>query len=283
MLTIWTANLYSQSHNPSYIIYNSKGKKTSYRKMIKKLTRADIVFFGEYHDNPIAHWLELEVFTDLNDNRKLSLGLEMFESDQQGAVDKYTSGEVSFQEFNALTDLWSNYDTDYDPLIKFAMDHQIPVVATNSPRRYANQVYKGGFSALNSLSEKELTFLPPLPIAYDPELPSYVKMKTMMGGHGGDNLPKAQAIKDATMAYFILQNHRQGELFYHINGSYHSDYREGILYYIQLSAPNLEMKTISSVSQQDISKLDKDHLGKADYIICIPDNMTKTYRSNMMK
>ena len=51
---------------PAYILYNAKGKKVSYKKMIKQLAQKDIILFGEYHNNAIAHWLELAVAKDFS-------------------------------------------------------------------------------------------------------------------------------------------------------------------------------------------------------------------------
>jgi hypothetical protein len=112
---------------------------------------------------------------------------------------------------------------------------------------------------------------------YDSTLPGYVKMVEMMGGHGGSNMPKAQASKDATMAYFSLQAWKPGKLLIHYNGAYHSDYYDGINWYLKRANPALKIATISTVSQKDISKLEKEHLGKADFIICVDEDMTTTY------
>ena len=92
-------------------------------------------------------------------------------------------------------------------------------------------------------------------------------MKSMMGGHGGDNLPKAQAIKDATMAHFILKNLEPGKLFMHFNGSYHSDNYEGINWYLYRSAKQLSIVTIGIAEQSSIKKLEEKYLGNADFII----------------
>lgn len=65
---------------------------------------------------------------------------------------------------------------------------------------------RNGFEGLDSLDAAAKTYIAPLPVAYDAELPGYKSMIEMMGGQGGhvnENLPKAQAVKDATMAYFI--------------------------------------------------------------------------------
>lgn len=98
-----------------------------------------------------------------------------------------------------------------------------------------------------------------------------------MGGHGGENLPKAQAIKDATMAYFIHKNLKNNSLFIHFNGSYHSDNFEGIFWYLKQLNTELKIKTISTVEQNSIEKLEVSNKNKADFIIAVPENMIKTY------
>ena len=98
-----------------------------------------------------------------------------------------------------------------------------------------------------------------------------------MGGHGGPNLPKAQATKDATMAYFILQHFKPGALFLHFNGSYHSENYDGINWYLKRKRPDLHYATITTVSQKDIKNLLAENKGKADYIICVDEDMTGTY------
>ena len=262
---------------PAYILYNAKGKKVSYEKMIRILKDKDIVLFGEFHNNPISHWLQLEVTTDLKQKRNLVMGAEMFEQDNQNALDLYVSGKIKAKELDSTARLWKNYPTDYAPLVNFAKENQIHFAATNVPRKYAAMVSKGGFEALDSISAKEKSWIAPLPIAYDPELPGYKKMLEMMGGHSGVNLPKAQAIKDASMAYFILQSYTPGSLFIHFNGSYHSDNYEGILWHLKNKRPELHYGTITTVSQKDISKLLAENIGRADFIICVPDDMTTTY------
>ena len=102
-------------------------------------------------------------------------------------------------------------------------------------------------------------------------------MMKMMGEHSSPNMPKAQASKDATMAYFINANLKDGSTFIHYNGSYHSDNFEGISWYLKKYNPNLQIITISSVEQRDISKLDKENYNKADFILVIDEDLTKTY------
>ncbi len=261
----------------AYKIYTSKGKKVSFKKMMKKVETKDLIFFGELHDNPIAHWLEYEITVRLLENNKITMGAEMFEADNQSSLTEYINGKLDQKAFDTLVRLWPNYATDYAPLIQLAIDHHLPFIASNIPRRYASLVYKKGFEALDSLSSMEKSWIAPLPILFNPELPRYKNILEMMGEHGTPDLIKAQAIKDATMAYFILKNITAGEKFIHYNGAYHSDYYEGIVWYILQQNAELKITTISTVSQKNVNVIEEEYLGKADFIICVDENMTSTY------
>ena len=272
----FTVSVFAQTKTP-FVLYDSKGKKVSYQKMIRVLAQNDIVLFGEYHNNAIAHWLQLSVTKDLFEKRKLTLGAEMFERDNQQALDYYLQGKINAKGLDSLARLWKNYPTDYAPLVNFAKENNIPFTATNIPRKYASLVSKKGFTGLDSLTAQEKSWMAPLPMAYDPELPGYKNMIAMMGGHGGENLPKAQASKDATMAHFIVTTQVPGSLFIHYNGSYHSENYEGIGWYLAKTNPLLKIKTITTVSQKNIQNLALENLNKAHYIICVDSDMTNTH------
>lgn len=264
-------------NKPAYVLYNAKGKKLAYGKMIKTLIKQDVVLFGELHNNPISHWLELEVTKSCLSARELVLGAEMFEQDNQSALNQYLNGKITGKGLDSVARLWKNYKTDYAPLVNLAKENKLKFIATNIPRKFASLVSKGGFESLEKLSAEEKTWIAPLPILYDAELPGYVKMLKMMEEHKMPNMAKAQAIKDATMAYFLYKNFKPGELFIHYNGSYHSEYFEGISWYLKKSNPNLKIVTIATVSQDEINSLLPEHIGKADYIICVESDMTPTY------
>lgn len=276
LLSLLSVSIFAQQ-KPAYILYNAQGKKISYKKMIKQLAKKDIVLFGEFHNNAIAHWLELSVAKDLSEKRNLIFGAEMFEADNQQALNNYLAGKITAKGLDSAARLWSNYKTDYAPIVNFAKEKNAAFIATNIPRRYASLVSKKGFEGLDTLSALEKTWMAPLPMDYDATLPGYVKMVEMMGGHGGANMPKAQATKDATMAYFILQNFKPGSLFIHYNGSFHSDNYEGINWYLKRKQPDFKYATITTVSQKNIKELLAENKGKADYIICVDEDMTNTY------
>ncbi len=268
-----------KTDKPAYQLFDQNGKQVKYEKMIKAMAEADVVFFGELHNNPICHWLQFELTEDLFDQRggKLILGAEMFERDNQLILNEYLEGAISDKSYQKEARLWPNYKTDYAPLVEFAKDSSLKFIATNIPRRYASVVYKHGLDTLETLSPEARSYIAPLPIEYDPEVACYKNMLEMSGGHGGENLPKAQAIKDATMAYSIAGYAGEGKLFLHYNGTYHSDNFEGILWYLNKYKPGMKIVTIASVEQENLKELEEDYLEKANFILVVDSNMTKTH------
>ena len=257
----------------SHKILNSKLKKSSFKKLLKEMKQADVIFFGEMHDDPISHWLELKVIKALKDKNDIVIGLEMFERDTQENLDKYLQDKMDLEQFETEARTWNNYKTDYAPIVNFAKSNNIKVVATNIPRSYASMVYKNGFEVIDNLVSEEKKFIAPLPIEYDPELPGYKNMAKMVEGHGGENFPKAQAIKDATMAYSIAETYEAGKKYVHLNGKYHSDSKEGIIWYLNRYKPGLKVLTISTVMSDSV-EITK---GLADFIIVVDADMTKTF------
>ncbi|MGZ4089684.1 MAG: ChaN family lipoprotein, partial [Bacteroidia bacterium] len=208
----------------------------------------------------------------------LVLGAEMFEADDQIALNEYLLGTVSDKTFKDEVKLWNNYATDYKPLVDIAKTNKLKFIATNIPRRYANMVYSRGEAALDSIDADAKKWIAPFPIKYDGSLKCYKEIFENAGGHGGENLPKSQAYKDATMAYFILKNWSKGKMFIHYNGAYHSNNHQAIEWYLKQQNPNLKIMVISSTEQKDNAALSEEVFGSGDFIICTPSTLTKTYK-----
>ncbi|HLP63398.1 ChaN family lipoprotein [Flavobacterium sp.] len=261
----------------AYQLFDKNGKKTTYTKLLKATLNTQVVLFGEYHNNSIVHWLQLELTKDVAEKKPVVLGAEMLEADNQKQLNAYLKGEINQKQLDSTARLWPNYKTDYKPLVDFAKDNNITFIATNIPRRYASMVSKKGFEAMETLTDEEKSWIAPQPIPYDANLPGYVEMMKMMGEHTSPNMPKAQASKDATMGYFIYKNLKDNSVFIHYNGTYHSDNFEGISWYLLQQNPDLKIITIATVEQKDLSKLENEHYNKADFILVIDEDATKTY------
>lgn len=266
-------------HKAAYQIAALDSVFVHYDQVLEQAKKVDVILFGEMHDNPICHWLEMELLADLDSTENLVLGLEMVERDDDEHLQKYLAGELTYEQLDSVARLWNNYDTDYKPLVDFSKENSIAVVGTNVPRRYAGAVYSEGFEALDDLTDEEKVWFPELPIAYDENLPGYKDIFSMFDdpSHVNENLPKAQAIKDATMAYFISTSIDSTQKMLHINGSYHSENYEGIVWYLNRYAPHLSILTIACREQAQINVLEEENIGIADFTILVNQKMSKSY------
>ena len=200
----------------------------------------------------------------------------MFEADNQYILDEYLNGLISGKNFQSEMRLWPNYNTDYKPLVEFAKENKLKFVASNIPRRYANMVYKKGLKSLNELSDLAKSFIVPLnQFEFDSTIACYKDIYQMQ--HGGEGMATAQAIKDATMAYFILKYTTPQTVFLHYQGAYHSDNYEGIIYYLKKQIDVEKILTLSTVTQENIDQLEEDNMGVADFIVCVREDMTSTH------
>lgn len=277
LLTTLFFGLISAQEKAPYKIYDRVGQEMSYSKMLSMTNKSDVVLFGEMHDNSIIHWLQLELTKDLAQKKNLVLGAEMFEADNQDELNNYLLGKINQKQLDTTARLWKNYRTDYKPLVEFAKEKKFSFIATNIPRKLASLVYRNGFQALDSLSIEQKSWIAPLPVPYDAELPGYKAMLEMDEMHANENMPKAQAIKDATMAYFISKNLKPETTFIHYNGTYHSDNFEGINWYLKKYVPKVKIVTIATVEQEDIVRFEKENQNKADIIIVVDKDVTKTH------
>lgn len=266
----------------SYQIYDKDGQSRDFGRMTEALKDYDVVLFGEYHNNSILHWLQLQTTKALYEfkGNQLVLGAEMFERDNQDQLDLYVAGLYTEKEFGKEARLWPNFHTDYKPLADFAAKNELRFIATNVPRKYAAMVARFDQDTLQKLPQKEREYMAQLPFEVDINTPGYRELLDMFRDHAGENVHQyvaAQAIKDATMAESILQNLNKGELLLHYQGDYHSKEYGGIYWYLKKKNKRLKVAVIS-VAESFEAHLPLPHdFIKTDFVIVVPGDMTKTY------
>ena len=249
--------------SPQFSLY-SNGAPRSLEEAAQELAGADVIFFGEQHDDRNAHALERALLERLYaHNPHLTLSLEMFERDVQGVLDEYLHGYITETHLMQSARPWPNYKEDYRPLIEFCRERQLPVVAANAPRRYVNIVSRKGQTALAELPKSSRAYLAPLPYAMT--LPAeYDRQLTEIFGGSHDPsgkptpaaapgmpdpalLKQAQGLWDATMADSIsraLRTHR-GRQILQVNGAMHSDSGFGIAARLHALDPRLRIKIVT--------------------------------------
>jgi len=281
-----SVNLIIAQDMQAYQLYNQKGKVANYKSMIKDLANSDMVFFGEYHTNPISHWMQLEMTKSFYEIKgdKLFFGAEMFENGNQLVMNEYLAGFYEEKKMiPEMTQMWGNYKTDYKPIVEFAKENKLRFIASNIPRRYASMINKKGIDALKELSPEALAMIgPDLEKYFDPTVKAYAEMADKMGGHVPPNMlniQTAQAAKDATMAHFSLNNFKKGDFYFHFNGSYHSNNNQGIIWWINKINPEFTIKSVATVTVSEWEEMTKEEKASiANYTFVVSDSMTQTKR-----
>lgn len=267
-----------------YKIYDTRAKQIiSLDKIIEDCAAADVLFFGEEHNDSAGHYLEAAIFKALHQRfgDRLALSLEMFETDNQVALNDYLAGFIPEDRFAKDVRLWNNYK-DYRPMIEYAKQNKLQVIAANPPRRYVSMASRRGMKSLDSLSKESKMFLPPLP--YDTLSGRYREkfFDIMKGSPGGDNprVYHSQSLWDAGMSYSIYKYWRKNKdkKIFHCVGRFHCDEKLGTLAQLQNKKPGLKILNISSFSDASFSNPDWEKFSLlGDYIILTDPNLKKTY------
>lgn len=269
---------------PHFKIYDTRQQKpATIEDIVAAMNDADVLFFGEEHNDSAAHYLEAYLLGQLHFafSSKLALSLEMFESDNQLVLNEYLQGRIDESRLAKDARLWSNY-RDYRPMIEFAKNYKVPVIAANPPRRYVTLVGRRGMQALDSLSPEAKKFLPPLP--YDTLSGRYREkfFEIMKGSPGGEN-PRvyySQCLWDAGMSDRIYQYWRKNRRHkvFHCVGKFHSDEKLGTAAQLQLRSKKIRILNISCFSDRSFSNPDwSKFLSLGDFVILTNPDLKRTY------
>ena len=267
-----------------YKIYDTHTKQIiSIDKIVADMADADVLFFGEEHNDSTGHYLENKIFRTLHVayGENLALSLEMFETDGQLGLNEYLAGQVDESRFSKDVRLWSNYK-DYRPMIEYAKQNKIYVIAANPPRRYVSMVSRRGMTSLDSLSKEAKKLLPPLP--YDTLTGRYREkfFEVMKGSPGGESprVYHSQSLWDAGMSYSIYTFHKKNKhkKIFHCVGGFHTEEKLGTAAQLQMRNKKLKILNIASISNVSFSNPDWEKESyRGDYIIITNPDLKKTF------
>ena len=292
----------SQATEAHYRAFDSKGRPVRVEEIVAALDKADVLFVGETHDDPVAHLLEAELLRRADETfgpssqkrRSLALSLEMFERDAQTVLDEYAGGLISERHFLLSSRPWSNYPTDYRPLVEYAREHHLPIIAANAPARYVSRVSGLGPDSLRVLSAAAKAWLPPLPFPRASEAYASKFNRFMQGAagdmpqtpqpagstaqpqanpHGGAHLLEAQTLRDASMAYAIADYLKQNKdaLVVEVNGTFHSEEHLGVPEQLAHYRPKARVVVVTILSDEGFPNFDAGRLGKLGDFVIITD------------
>lgn len=186
------------------IVHLPTGAIVSAAQMFTLAGDARIVYFGETHDNPASHRLELKLLQALAELRpgRQALGMEMFVRTQQPVLDRWVAGELNEKAFLKESRWFENWNMDfayYRDLLNFARERRIPVIALNAEKSLVGAI-RG--KTPDQLSAEELAQLPKLDLN-DPYQRGLVAAIFGDHSHKGmqlDSFVRVQTLWDETMA-----------------------------------------------------------------------------------
>ncbi len=250
-------------------------------ELARQLVNTDVVVVGEYHGHHGAHLLQSRLQTALYRLRpEQLLSMEQFNLDHQDDLNRYLQGETGETEMIEDSGAWDNYRASYRPLVEFARQQNLPVIAANAPADVVRCVGRKGPEYLDRIPDTLKQTLPSDPFM---DTPAYrEKFVAAIGAsHRADdtmsermeNTYKAQLLRDNTMAARILQARAEypGHQVFHLTGTFHSEEGLGTVALLKQRAPELSVAVISPVFwPSDVKEppLDRNR-AKGDFIYFI--------------
>ncbi|ELC9555164.1 ChaN family lipoprotein [Vibrio alginolyticus] len=210
-----------------YQLYTPSGEHIALSKLPIELQQADVILIGEWHTHAGVHRFQTDMLKQLTSyDRSLALSMEQFTRDKQPVVDAYLRGEIGEQYLMKQANAWPNYESDYRPLVEFAKQKNLPVIAANAPKSIVRCIGRQGLDYINKLDDDQRMFIAQ---AINTGSSPY-KEKFMASMHHGkpeqtEKQFAAQVTWDETMAESIVSylDDNPGAQVVHVAGKFHTE------------------------------------------------------------
>ena len=263
------------------ILHTASGHFISQKQLFASLNHYPLVYVGEVHDNPASHRLELEILRAMQKRHpgQLSLGMEMFNSDQQAAIDRWVAGELSEKAFLRESHWFENWGGDFElyrELLEYCRDQGIPVIGLNANKSLGRKV---SMTPLDQLDEATRAQLPEMDMN-DPY--QQLMVEKIFGAHGAGatmlaSFSRRQTLWDETMAATVVETmrEREGHHMLVVAGGWHVNYGFGIprrvhrrlpLPYVLVGGHNLEIPEEKRSQIMDV-QLPEFPMPVVDYLV----------------
>jgi len=268
-----------ESQYDARLVDPQTGQVLSVPELASRLSETDVVVIGEFHGHHGSHLLQARLQKALfQHNPAQILSMEQFNLDHQQALDDYLEGRLGETEMLEDAQAWDNYRASYRPVVEFARQHHLPVIAANAPADVVRCVGRQGPAYLDTLAPAQRDPLPDSPFL---DTPAYKEkfVEAIQGSHGTDNESlsermrntyRAQLLRDNTMAERILHAREENpnHQVIHLTGTFHSEERLGTVAVLEKRAPKLSVAVISPVVwPEDASQMPlEDHRNQGDYL-----------------
>ncbi len=287
-------------------VRSTDGAVSSLQQVADELAGYDVVFFGEMHGHPGNHLAQMRLFRALQErNADMTLSLEQFERDTQPLVDQYLAGEIGEKVLEKDARAWPNYKSSYRPLVEYAVDQRLPVIAANAPKSIVICVSKEGTEILDQLPDPDRGWAAEtLHVDEGAYLNKYMRFMAASSSHGGGDESEesdegdeseevsmeelspmmramvmksfsAQVTRDDTMAESIAKHlgENPGRKVLHLNGHFHSASHLGTVERLKMHMPELKIAVIQpiAVEDNDVPAWTAKDITTGDFLLLVRD------------
>ena len=276
--------------SPGKIYSAQEGKPILFSKMIEEMEDCEFVYVGETHDSLPMHEIQARIIQALYEQKRdLSIGLEMFSINNQDALNKWSLGILSQEEFIRESGWYVNWNFNfgfYEGIFMLAKENKIPVYALNAPREIISKIRMRGWEGL---TEEEKKIVPDPDLSHEEhralirtifeatELPQQMKGKGLEMAFEG--LYRAQSAWDEVMALnAVSAQKREGKKVVVLAGSGHLIYNLGISRRAYERSP-LPYKTVICVTVPEGRESISVSRSLADYVWALPEEKMPAFPS----
>lgn len=247
------------------------GDETAFPGLIEIVSDSWVIYIGETHDRFDHHLNQLAVITGLHTRGvDFAIGLEFFPRPSQQHLDQYVAGEINEKTLLKQTGYYENWGYDfrlYRPILEYARDKGIALVALNAPAELVSQVSKNG---LEGVSEALRSQLPEIQIPPDASYKRRMQRVFAMHPHAEkqfNNFLQVQLLWDEYMAESVASHllEHPGRQLVVLAGSGHVAADSGIPQRAQHRIPHEYNVLISTDAESgDMTGADHKLLAKGD-------------------
>ncbi len=179
------------------------GRVVGIQEWLIGLAGYDVIYLGEEHHNQAHIDAALRVLRSLvSQGRRPVLAMEMFGWEGQPALNHYLSSKESvrseFLEQVGWKQNWGGAFEDYEPLVRFAQDQRLPLLAMNPPKALIRQVVRQGLTQAKEQPEWRQWGMEGEAIVDDAAYRSRI-LSQLQACHGGGAPEDYQTMYEASM------------------------------------------------------------------------------------
>lgn len=245
----------------------SHSARLPFTQFINEVHNNRVIFVGETHDRYDHHLNQLAVLQALHQrNPRLAIGVEWFQQPFQPVLDAWLAGKIDESELLRKTGYFDRWRYDYRmlrPVMEYAKDNHLPVIALNASTELTRKVSRNGLQGLTPEERHQL------PAHLSPPDPAYrSRLEKIFAEHASegrrlDNFMLVQRIWDETMAQNIWRflNPNPDWQMLVFSGSGHISHGGGIPADLAQQMSGIRMATVLSSDRQDVQP------GVVDYFL----------------